>query len=734
MSEENKKIKGGFLQSAKARIFITIGVVVVVVAAVGFIWHNHEKTVASQGYAEVSSAPNISSTPGAGSPSNKYVANQNFQNRQEAVKARKKGGSAVPTLTRPNFIGNPDDFGALPKNPLGTLHPVTKTCPIKKVVVMYRPNPANCAVANLRLARQSGVTAEELRCQGCSCPALKLAGYNAGELKNVGYTATELKHCGYSLQQLIAAGFNAKDLRDAGFSAAQLKNAGFTAGQLRAAGFSADQLKKAGFTAAQLKAGGFGNAKNSKAKNCSVSALRKARLAGASATELRKRGCGLAALKAAGFTAGELKAAGFTASQLKAAGFSAADLKAAGFTAAQLRAAGFTAAQLKKAGFTASQLKNAGFSAGQLAAAGFSAKQLKDAGFSAKQLKAAGFSAADLKAAGFTAAQLKKAGYTKGDLLRAGFTPKQAGYQKPKPAVVIHTQPAVAATNQGHAFPSMLANSPEAKLAALEREQQAAMSKEQRQNAIAQLQSAMTTQGLKLLNGWSANQAQKTENAIPDKNAAGGLIGPGGANAKQGGAAGPHGPTIKAGTIMFAVLNTSINSDEQTPILANVVSGPLKGAKLLGRFNRVNKRVLLSFNLMSLPTYSKSVAVNAVAIDPDTARTAISGSVNNHYLLRYGGLFASAFLQGFSNAILQQNTTSNCGPFSCVVSRPKLTATQQVLAGFGTVGQRYSDATSNVFDTPPTIKIPGGTGIGILVMSDLQLPSKLHNLKNNGVQ
>src|SRR5690606_31264355 len=54
---------------------------------------------------------------------------------------------------------------------------------------------------------------------------------------------------------------------------------------------------------------------------------------------------------------------------------------------------------------------------------------------------------------------------------------------------------------------------------------------------------------------------------------------------------------IKAGTVMFAVLETGINSDEVSPILATIVSGPLKGAKLLGQFARTDKKVLINFSL-----------------------------------------------------------------------------------------------------------------------------------------
>jgi intracellular multiplication protein IcmE len=41
-------------------------------------------------------------------------------------------------------------------------------------------------------------------------------------------------------------------------------------------------------------------------------------------------------------------------------------------------------------------------------------------------------------------------------------------------------------------------------------------------------------------------------------------------------------PLIKAGTIIFGVLDTAVNSDyPDTPVLVTIVDGPYKGAKLL---------------------------------------------------------------------------------------------------------------------------------------------------------
>ena len=115
---------------------------------------------------------------------------------------------------------------------------------------------------------------------------------------------------------------------------------------------------------------------------------------------------------------------------------------------------------------------------------------------------------------------------------------------------------------------------------------------------------------------------------------------------------------IKAGDILFAVMDTAVNSDQPGPILATIVSGKLKGSKLIGSFNLPTNsdRMLITFNLISIPGSNKTTSINAYAIDPNTGRTALSTRANHHYLLRYGSLFASTFLQGFGNAFQAAGT------------------------------------------------------------------------------
>ena len=136
---------------------------------------------------------------------------------------------------------------------------------------------------------------------------------------------------------------------------------------------------------------------------------------------------------------------------------------------------------------------------------------------------------------------------------------------------------------------------------------------------------------------------------------------------------------------------------------------------------------------MNVPSFDKSIAVNAVAIDQNTASTAVTGNVNNHYLLRYGTLFASSFLSGISQGIIATSSQTNCFFGVICQSQPSsnLSTGEYVALGLGNTGQQYANEMGSNFNTPPTVKIPGGTGIGLLFMQDLTLPGALPSSNGN---
>ncbi len=294
-------------------------------------------------------------------------------------------------------------------------------------------------------------------------------------------------------------------------------------------------------------------------------------------------------------------------------------------------------------------------------------------------------------------------------------------------------------------------------IAQQERAAQTQLTTQNIQNVQQQTQTltqAMTAQAKALLSDWTPSTQQyvpgadalAAQGAPPGgspaagalKGALGGVAGAGTSASAAGqdtnGDASTDVPAdIKSGDIIFAVMDTAVNSDEPGPVMATIVEGKYKGAKLLGKIQHTNsqfsKKLILVFNTMSIPDAKKSIKINAVAVDPSTSRTALATSVDNHYLMRYGTLAAAAFLQGYGSAVANSGsiqTYSVGGNFNNAWTQVNSYNTAEELAiAAGQVGETLGYQLAKNFDRPPTIKVSAGLGVGILFLADLTLPPDL---------
>jgi type IV secretory pathway VirB10-like protein len=205
-----------------------------------------------------------------------------------------------------------------------------------------------------------------------------------------------------------------------------------------------------------------------------------------------------------------------------------------------------------------------------------------------------------------------------------------------------------------------------------------------------------------------------------------GPIGAGGAAGAQGT---PQGPAlVKAGTIVFAVIDTSVNSDEPGPVLATIVSnGRLKGSKVIGEFKSSGttaEALTLNFNTINMDEFPATFGIKAVAVDPETSRTSLATDVDRHYLLRYGTLLASTFMTGYSKVITNQGTTNTSATNggTTTTTTPTLSGRKEIFAALGDVGKGLGTAFASNVNRAYTVTIDSGTSVGLLFLGDVNEP------------
>lgn len=177
---------------------------------------------------------------------------------------------------------------------------------------------------------------------------------------------------------------------------------------------------------------------------------------------------------------------------------------------------------------------------------------------------------------------------------------------------------------------------------------------------------------------------------------------------------------VIVGDTFYAVLQIGVNTDEISPIRAVIVDkGKLHNAVLVGNPVRTGEKAVLNFDRMSIN--GKSFSVSAVALDPDTMRTAMADGVDRHTVERYGKLFAASFVDGYASSLTGGQTTTNTDGSSSTILDRVPSGSDQLLVGLGKVGSKFSPIFERGFDRPPTVTVEPNKAVVLMFMDDISL-------------
>ncbi|MEM9469338.1 MAG: DotG/IcmE/VirB10 family protein [Pseudomonadota bacterium] len=170
---------------------------------------------------------------------------------------------------------------------------------------------------------------------------------------------------------------------------------------------------------------------------------------------------------------------------------------------------------------------------------------------------------------------------------------------------------------------------------------------------------------------------------------------------------------IPAGTIEYAQMLTEANTDAPGPILAQIASGPLRGARMIGSFSPTDNYLTLNFSTVVLDGVSYSIS--AVALDPETTLPGVATDINRRYLQRVVLPAAAAFIEGLADAIADSGTTTVTIEGETVTEESSdRTNEQEVSTGIAEAGAEIGEIFDEIADeAEPLIRVRAGTPIGI---------------------
>ena len=113
--------------------------------------------------------------------------------------------------------------------------------------------------------------------------------------------------------------------------------------------------------------------------------------------------------------------------------------------------------------------------------------------------------------------------------------------------------------------------------------------------------------------------------------------------------------TFTPSEIQWIQLLSSCNTDEPG-VMAEVISGPAKNARLLGSCSLTPlKRIFVKFDLMVIGK-DQIIPIDAVVLSAGELRQSVEGKVDNHYFARYVPFIIANFMGAYADALV--TTTS----------------------------------------------------------------------------
>ncbi|MGN7437355.1 MAG: hypothetical protein ACTHOO_01830 [Alcanivorax sp.] len=179
---------------------------------------------------------------------------------------------------------------------------------------------------------------------------------------------------------------------------------------------------------------------------------------------------------------------------------------------------------------------------------------------------------------------------------------------------------------------------------------------------------------------------------------------------------------IPAGKIVYGQMLLEANSDVPFTVLAQMVSGPLKGWKLLGEFEVLDGVEMLGISFeMAVNEEGKQYDVEAYMLDPDSGLAALRTDIDHRYLKRVIFPAAAEFVSGYASAIAESGRTSVTVRGETVTTAENPTTDEQEVAtGVEEAADEISSILDEIGDVEVKIVIEAGTPIGVFFTQNVE--------------
>lgn len=175
---------------------------------------------------------------------------------------------------------------------------------------------------------------------------------------------------------------------------------------------------------------------------------------------------------------------------------------------------------------------------------------------------------------------------------------------------------------------------------------------------------------------------------------------------------------VSSGDIAYAQLLIAINSDIGGPALAQILSGPFAGGRVIGEVEVKGEYIVIEFSRIIKDTVSYTIS--GIALDENTTLAGQATDVDHHYFTRVILPAAAKFVEGYGSAVAQTGTTvTQIAGGGQAIERPKPDAKESIYKGLEESVKVVSEILEDSSDRPITVHIAKGTTMGIFFINSV---------------
>lgn len=181
-------------------------------------------------------------------------------------------------------------------------------------------------------------------------------------------------------------------------------------------------------------------------------------------------------------------------------------------------------------------------------------------------------------------------------------------------------------------------------------------------------------------------------------------------------------PATRAATMYMATADIALNSDVGGPVSLTIRNGRLRGAQLIGEFER--KEEWLRMELNKLVTDNHTMPVNAIGLDMDTTLNAVQGEVDSHILYRYGWWGVGTVLKAIGKAAEANADSEIVVSDGTALESTKSDSSRELKMAVGSLGEDLGSVMQDRINRPITVSLKVNDEVGIYFLDDVCLPDE----------